>query len=44
MASLAEAIAHAKDQAAHAEMARLLAELEALPDEEARRLLADGGA
>jgi NAD(P)-dependent dehydrogenase (short-subunit alcohol dehydrogenase family)/acyl carrier protein len=42
---LAEAIEKAKDQAEQAEhekMARLLAEVEGLPDEEARRLLADG--
>jgi acyl transferase domain-containing protein len=44
VASLAETIGKAKDQAEQAEhedMARLLAELEGLPDEEARRLLAD---
>jgi phthiocerol/phenolphthiocerol synthesis type-I polyketide synthase E len=44
VAGLAEAIEQAKDQteqAKHAEMTHLLAELEALPDEMARRLLAD---
>jgi acyl transferase domain-containing protein/acyl carrier protein len=44
VAGLAEAIAKAKDQAAqveHQEMTRLLAEIEALPDEEIRRLSAD---
>jgi surfactin family lipopeptide synthetase A len=43
VAGLALTIAQRQAEGAeHAEMARLLAELEGLPDEEARRLLADG--
>jgi Phosphopantetheine attachment site len=47
VAGLAEAIEKVKDraeQAEHDEMARLLAEVEGLPDEEIQRLLADGRA
>jgi amino acid adenylation domain-containing protein len=47
VAGLAEAIERVKDraeQAEHDEMARLLAEVEGLPDEEIQRLLVDGRA
>jgi amino acid adenylation domain-containing protein len=47
LAGLAEAIEKVKDraeQAEHDEMARLLAEVEGLPDEEIQRLLVDGRA